>query len=193
MSRQEFQAINGRQSWANWRTIPRCLSGNVPDRPLRIVDLGCGTGSSTEVLAWYAPPGSHLSGHERSDALVNLARLGQYEHRTSGHPGRVDFVCQDLTEPLREKDGGKVAGQSVDVVNSSGVLGHHFNIKTIDPVVRELCRVLRPGGIAMLDIGPTLPERDLTTSLTTMDFRKLGHWRSWRFDPTGQVVYRRGA
>lgn len=55
MSAAEFDAINGRQDWANWRTIPRALSGHVPDRPLRILDLGCGTGSSTQVLAWYAP------------------------------------------------------------------------------------------------------------------------------------------
>jgi SAM-dependent methyltransferase len=145
------------------------------------------------VLAWYAPPGSHLSGHERSEALVNVARLRQYQHRANGHPARVDFVCQDLTKPLLEKDGAKVADQSADVVNSSGVIGHHFNIITIDPVVKELCRVLRPGGVAMLDIGPTLPERELTTFLTSMGFCRMGHWRSWRFDPTGQVVYRRGA
>src|ERR1700722_9662120 len=64
MAAPEFDAINGRQDWANWRTIPRCLSGHVPDRPLRILDLGCGTGSSTRVLAFCAPPGSHIIGYE---------------------------------------------------------------------------------------------------------------------------------
>src|SRR5688572_28500143 len=52
MSAEEFGAINGRQDWANWRTIPRALSGHVPDRPLRVLDLGCGTGTSTAVLAF---------------------------------------------------------------------------------------------------------------------------------------------
>src|SRR5262245_40322368 len=32
MSDREFEAINGRQDWANWRTIPRCLSGRLPER-----------------------------------------------------------------------------------------------------------------------------------------------------------------
>src|SRR5207249_2627339 len=48
MSDAEFAGVNARQDWANWRTIPRCLSGRVPDRPLRVLDLGCGTGSSTQ-------------------------------------------------------------------------------------------------------------------------------------------------
>src|SRR5262245_20670589 len=48
---REFEAINERQAWANWRTIRRNLAGRVPRRPLRAVDLCCGTGRSTEVLA----------------------------------------------------------------------------------------------------------------------------------------------
>src|SRR5881628_1782958 len=47
MSQAEFDAINGRQDWANWRTIPRALSGHLPNRPWNVADLGCGTGSST--------------------------------------------------------------------------------------------------------------------------------------------------
>ena len=33
MSEVEFDAINGRQDWANWRTIPRALSNHMPDQP----------------------------------------------------------------------------------------------------------------------------------------------------------------
>src|ERR1022692_4059307 len=62
MTQAEFAAINGPQDWANWRTIPRALSGHVPDRPLRVLDLGCGTGGSTRVLAFYCPLGSRVTG-----------------------------------------------------------------------------------------------------------------------------------
>src|SRR5205809_7859487 len=55
MTQAEFDAINGPQEWANWRTIPRALSEHVPDRPLRVLDLGCGTGGSTRVLACHRP------------------------------------------------------------------------------------------------------------------------------------------
>src|SRR5205807_8119278 len=70
MSAAEFDAINGRQDWANWRTIPRALHGHVPLRPLRVLDLGCGTGSSTRVLAFYCPAGSPVIGYALVNALV---------------------------------------------------------------------------------------------------------------------------
>jgi SAM-dependent methyltransferase len=190
MDAEEFEAVNGRQDWANWRTIPRCLSGHVPDRPLRIIDLGCGTGSSLRVLAWYAPAGSHLSGHELTEPHLAIARRRRYLDRGGGQ-ARVHFVCQDLTERLREEDGTAVAASTVDAVNSSGVLGHHFCPQTMGPLIEELYRVLRPKGIAMLDVGPTLPEREFTRLMSEAGFCKLGHWRSWWLDPTGQVVYER--
>jgi SAM-dependent methyltransferase len=190
MTAEEFDAVNGRQDWANWRTIPRCLNRHVPNHPLRIIDLGCGTGGSTQVLAWHAPTGSHLSGHELAEPLLAVACRRRYLDRM-GQPVRVDFVGQGLMEPLREKDGGVVADEIADVVNASGVLGHHFSPQTIGPLIAELRRVLRPSGIAMLDVGPTLPERELTRMMNAAGFRKLGHWRSWPLDPTGQVVYHR--
>ena len=64
MSATEFDAINARQDWANWRTIPRAMNGHLPNHPLRVLDLGCGTGSSTRVLAYYCPVGSHITGFE---------------------------------------------------------------------------------------------------------------------------------
>src|SRR5262245_19170499 len=44
---REFEAINERQAWANWRTIRRNLAGRVPRGPVRAIDLCCGTGRST--------------------------------------------------------------------------------------------------------------------------------------------------
>jgi SAM-dependent methyltransferase len=190
MTAEEFDAVNARQDWANWRTIPRCLSGNVPDMPLRILDLGCGTGGSTRVLAWYAPPGSHVTGFEMAEPLVAIARRRTYPDR-SGGAARVDFVCQGVTEPLRDGQGSVVADGSVDAVNASGIVGHHLGTQKIEPLPTELRRVLRPGGIAMLDVGPTLRERELTRLLGEAGFCKLGHCRSWWFDPTGQVIFRR--
>ena len=54
MSETEFDAINGPQEWANWRTIPRALNAHVPSEPLRVLDLGCGTGYGTADLARVA-------------------------------------------------------------------------------------------------------------------------------------------
>jgi SAM-dependent methyltransferase len=188
MSEAEFDAINGRQDWANWRTIPRALSGQVPNRPLRVLDLGCGTGASTRVLAFYCPAGSEIIGYEMAAGLVEIARRRKYVH-TSGQPVKVSFCCQSITESLRQTDGSLLADRSVDVVNASGIVGHHLNPQTVRPLVQELKRVLVPGGIAMLDVGPTLGEVDLTAVMTGEGFEKLGRWRSWILDPTGEVVF----
>src|SRR5262245_50598787 len=144
MNDAEFDAINGRQDWANWRTIPRALSGHLPDRPLRVADLGCGTGSSTRVLAYYCPEGSHITGYELVAPLVEAALRRPYLHR-SGRPALVEFVCQGVTEPLRRPDGKPVPDRLLDLVNASGVVGHHLDVRTARPLVAELRRVLAPG------------------------------------------------
>jgi SAM-dependent methyltransferase len=189
MTDAEFDAINARQDWANWRTIPRALSGHLPDQPLQVADLGCGTGSSTRVLAFYCPEGSQITGYELVAALAEVARRRAYRHR-SGQPALVEFVCQGVTEPLRQPKGQPVPDHDLDLVNASGIVGHHLDAQTVKPLVVELRRVLAPGGIAMLDAGPTLPADQLTRAMTAAGFARLGHWRSWWLDPCGEVVFR---
>jgi SAM-dependent methyltransferase len=191
MTPEEFDAVNGRQAWANWRTIPRSLSGHVPDRPLTVLDLGCGSGESTRVLAFYCPAGSRLIGYELAEPLVEVARRRRYLHR-SGAPAEVSFVCQGVTETLRQPGGTPVPDASVDVVNASGVVGHHLNTHTILPLARELVRTLRPGGVALLDVGPTLGDADLSIIMNAAGFERLGYHRSCFLDRTGQVVHRKG-
>jgi SAM-dependent methyltransferase len=190
MTPAEFEAINGRQDWANWRTIPRALSGHVPERPLRVLDLGCGTGSSTRVLAFYCPAGSHITGYEFAAPLIDVARNRVYAPR-SGSPAHVDFVCQSITEPLRDVNGAALPDASVDVVNSSGVVGHHLNSGTVKPLVQEVRRVLRAGGVVLLDSGPTLRPRALRQVMERSGFTFLGHYRSWWLDPTGELAFRK--
>jgi SAM-dependent methyltransferase len=189
MSASEFDAINGPQDWANWRTIPRALSGHVPDRPLRVLDLGCGTGGSTRVLAFYCPTGSHITGYEFAKPLVDIARRRDYLKR-DGQPANVDFVCQSISEALRTADGDTVADQSVDVVNASGIVGHHLNDQSVAPLIAELRRTLRADAVAMLDVGPTLPGAALRALLEGAGFSWLGRYRSWFADPTGEMVFR---
>src|SRR5512142_87947 len=62
----EFEGINARQAWANWRTLARNLEGRLPREPVRAIDLCCGTGQSTAVIAHHLPPGSEILGLEYS-------------------------------------------------------------------------------------------------------------------------------
>ena len=185
MTQDEFDAINGPQDWANWRTIPRAMSGHVPDRPLRVLDLGCGTGGSTRVLAFYCPPGSHITGYELAEPMLAFARRREYVQR-GGANANVDFACQGVTAPLREAEG------TVDLINASGVIGHHLTPTTIAPLVAEMQRVLTPTGVAMLDVGPTMPGDQLRSIMADAGFTFAGHYRSWFGDRTGEMVFRRG-
>jgi SAM-dependent methyltransferase len=170
MADQEFDAINARQDWANWRTIPRALAGHVPDRPLTVLDLGCGSGSSTRVLAFYCPGGSTIIGYEMVETLLAASvRRRPYLDR-GGRPANVTFVCQPVTEPFRRPDGTMVADRSVDVVNASGVVGHHLDAERVLPLIAELQRVLRDDGIAMLDAGPALPATTLASLMSKAGF-----------------------
>jgi SAM-dependent methyltransferase len=184
MSQTEFDAINGPQEWANWRTIPRALSGHVADRRLRVLDLGCGTGGSTRVLAFYCPLGSHVTGYEIADPMLVFARRREYRQRAASI-AHVDFVCQGVTDPLRESDA------SVDLINASGVVGHHLKPDSFPPLLAEMQRVLTPTGVAMLDVGPTMPGGVLRRMMGEANFAYLGHYRSWFGDRTGEMVFRR--
>ena len=185
MSAAEFDAVNGRQDWANRRTIPRALAGRVPSRPWRALDLGCGTGTSTRVLAACAPAGSDVTGYELAAPLADFARRRAYA------PGvAVRFVCQGITEPLRDAEGQRVPDGSIDVVNSSGVIGHHLDAAAVSVVAAEVRRVLAPGGLAVLDDGPTVPTAVLTERMRALGFEVLGRYKCWPLATSAQVAFR---
>ena len=69
MSQDEFDAINGPQTWANWRTIPRALNGHIPERPLRVLDLPFETPSFPIALLWHRRF-DHLPAHQWLRGLI---------------------------------------------------------------------------------------------------------------------------
>jgi SAM-dependent methyltransferase len=184
MTASEFEAINGRQEWANWRTIPRGLSDHVPDRPLNVVDIGCGVGASTRVLAFYCPIGSQIVAYDVVPGFLEHARRRRYVDRAGG-PAKVEFVCQRAGEPFNRLDG------DVDLVNSCGVLGHHFDRETVRPILAEISRLLRVGGIALLDDGPRLPADEFVVVMAGFGFESLGRLRASIVAAGGQVVFRK--
>lgn len=190
MSTEEFEAVNARQEWANWRTIPRALAGRLPDRPCRVIDLGCGTGTSTRVLAHFTPVGSDTLAYELVAPLLALARRRRYAH-SGGRTARVQFICQGVTETLRDASGRALADRSIDLANASGIVGHHLDEAAARPLFAELSRVLMSGGLALLDDGPTLSASALVNLLRPLGFRPLGRYRSWPLARSGQVAFRR--
>lgn len=146
----EFESINACQAWSNWRTIPRNLSGRLPNRPVFAIDLCCGVGNSTEVLAFYCAPGSRVLGLEFNPQFVAAARRRDYGNR-DGRPGHVEFRAQSVLERFCDARGVELADASVDLINASGAIGCHFSRDELAALARECGRVLRPGGLALID------------------------------------------
>jgi len=187
----EFEAINERQAWANWRTIRRNLRGHTPRRPVSAIDLCCGTGGSTEVLAYCLEAGSAILGVDADARFVTAARERRYLTRR-GQAADVRFGCQSVLEPLRDEAREPIPDASVDVVNSSGAVGCHFEAKATAVLAAEVDRVLRPGGLALIDSGPdgTRPQ-ELRAIFHALGLRAIHRARSCVFDRYWQLCFRK--
>ena len=190
MTPEEFAAVNGRQAWANRRTIARSLRGLLPDRPVVAIDLGCGIGESTAVLASLLPAGSRVVGIEFAGPLVEVAS-GRTFRGPDGRPADVSFVAGSVTETYRDESGTPFAEGSADLVNASGIVGHHLSPFDAERAAAEITRVLRPGGLAALDPGPRQPRAALRELMTRRGLAFLRSTRSNPFDRTGQLVFRK--
>ena len=105
------------------------LSGAEPGD--RALDVGCGTGYLTSMLAQAVAPGGSVTGVDASAAMVAEASRLRSSVRctyTVGAAERLEF------EDAR-----------FDVVTSSLML-HHLPTELRVPALREMRRVLRPGG-----------------------------------------------
>jgi ubiquinone/menaquinone biosynthesis C-methylase UbiE len=106
----------------------RRMVRRLPDQRMAAVDVGCGDGFFTKLLAEVQ---SEVTGIDNSDAYLREAK------NNSGNIGNIRFVKGDVGE-LPLDDG------SVDVVWSAHSMHSYPDIKK---ALREFRRVLRPGGL----------------------------------------------
>ncbi|OAP61291.1 hypothetical protein AYL99_03492 [Fonsecaea erecta] len=108
-----------------------------------ILDVGCGPGTITTGLARYASQGSTV-GIDMSPAVLEKARAlvaTAGAHVPSSGPGSVVFQEGNVLERL------PFADESFDVVFASQVLGHMTPAEVARRALREMRRVLKPGGV----------------------------------------------
>jgi ubiquinone/menaquinone biosynthesis C-methylase UbiE len=139
-------------------TFTRLAALAKPRAGDRILDVGCGTGYLTRVLAPVVTPAGHVTGLDPSPSMIEYA-LGRA-------PGNCDYTvgrAQDLPFP----DG------SFDTVVSSLAL-HHIPADARQETMREMFRVLRPGGrLVVADLRP--PANALARRLGELLLRHHGH------------------
>ncbi len=133
-----------------------------------LLDVGTGRG---EMLAVAADRGARLAlGVEYAAAAVTLT---QETLRARAVDGRAHVLLADARRlPL--------PAASVDMVTMLDVI-EHLTPTELDLALREVCRVLRPGGILVGHTFPTRTIYDLTYRCLRL---ALPRWRrSWPVDP----------
>jgi 2-polyprenyl-3-methyl-5-hydroxy-6-metoxy-1,4-benzoquinol methylase len=108
-----------------------CLVEGVKFTPnQRVLDLGCGRGIQSQLLARLGP---NVIGVDPGPKYINNAR---YELRRSRVRDQVKFFCGDVKSL-------NLPSESIDYVFSFSVLEH---ITNLEEVLRELARIVKPGG-----------------------------------------------
>jgi SAM-dependent methyltransferase len=125
-----FERVEAHRYEKEWH-IPTA-AGFLNTRGLCVLEIGCGMGTDG---AQFAKAGADYTGIDLTDAAVELARK---RFQVSGLKG--EFRVADA-ERLDFPDA------SFDLVYSHGVLHH---TPDIEAAVREIHRVLKPGGRAMV-------------------------------------------
>ena len=109
----------------------------------RVLDLGCGPANQLALIAQLNPD-AHFIGVDASDSMLALAR------ETLGR-------CKVINVELRKASIDALDAwedASVDAVISTMTLHHLPDIATLDAVMRETARALKPGGgIYIADFG----------------------------------------
>jgi ubiquinone/menaquinone biosynthesis C-methylase UbiE len=110
---------------------------------VKLLDVGCGTGRTLHQLA-IAHPTMRLHGADLSPAYIKLART------------RLEHV-QELTLAVENGEALPWADGTFDVVTSTYVF-HELPRNARRNVVREMLRVLRPGGLCVLEDSAQVSE-----------------------------------
>jgi SAM-dependent methyltransferase len=108
----------------------------VPERPLQIIDIGCGTGQSTIAMARHFP-NIRFRGLDLSDVSVQKARANAKESGLDN----INFITGSIL------DRASLPDDVFDLVISTGVLHH---IENADRAWANLLGFLKPGGIIIL-------------------------------------------
>jgi ubiquinone/menaquinone biosynthesis C-methylase UbiE len=114
----------------------------LPQGRERALDFGCGLGRMTRALAAHF---EEVVGVDISEEMIRGAR------DANGDVERAAFVVN------RADDLSQFRDASFDLVYSVIVLQHVPDRAAIESYVREFCRVLRPGGLAVFTLPSHIP------------------------------------
>jgi SAM-dependent methyltransferase len=112
----------------------------------RVVDLGCGSGRHAVFLARQ---GFEVLGIDNSPTALRMSRQWLVEDGLD-----AALLLADMRLPLPLRSGACEAVLSTQVI-------HHALLETVRATARELCRILRPGGLLFVSV-PLNPDPEDT-------------------------------
>lgn len=113
------------------------------ERPLRCIDIGCGTGFISTKLLKYLKKGSSILCADISETMIHICKEALHNKSASIH-----------IETLKMHN--EVLGQennTADIILINSVLHH---IPDYNLLLRECARVLKPGGMLMIGHEPNI-------------------------------------
>ena len=128
----------GSEHRSNRRAMER-LNLSAPSeggQPMRVLDLGCGTGTLTRMIADKLPATAKVIGIDAAEKMIEVAE------RKKGTRQNLRFKAA-LAEELPFED------ESFDRMVSTFFF-HHINGGLKAKVLQEMWRVMRPGGLAII-------------------------------------------
>ena len=146
-----YDTLNHRLSWdidKCWRK--KAIQALMPYRPHTLLDVATGTGDFA-IQACKLLEGVHITGVDISEGMMEI---GRQKVETLGLQEHIHFEREDCTQ-LSYPDG------SFDAVTAAFGIR---NFAHLDQGLREMCRVLKPGGhlsIVELTTPVTFPMRQL--------------------------------
>lgn len=187
---EDFHEYNLPQAWVERRQVPQVLHARVPLENARIVDLGCGPGTSTDVLCHFAHPSWTIIGFDLTAHLIDAAKSraarGEFKNR-DGVAITPDFRCQSIAERL------EIADASIDLAISGGVVGLYLSTDEARALIAELKRIVKPGGFIALDAGPAVPVVTLRGLAESAGFVYDGKAKSFVIEPRPKLIFRKPA
>ena len=175
--------------------IMQAMARLVP-QGARVLDLGCGVGDSAKFCSLFAHPQWHIHGLDLSEEFVALAQArAQAAHyqNLQGQKIQTSFYVQNLADPLMLNSERPIPAESVDFAYSSGVVGLYMNPESASLLVKNLFRVIKPGGWIALDSGPAIRSGPLRELVTREGFVYEARVKSIWMDPRPKLIFRKPA